>query len=292
MVTVVSDTSNTPGGDPGRQAQVGAVDRLRRRVAAAARGGFFRTTVVMTAVFLYLPVVVVGYLSLSPEPQPSIPLDGVTLRWYGAVLSDARFVRGLVTSGVVGVVAAVVGTALGLLAARTIVRGRLPGWVRAAVAVVVAIPLFVPTVVVALGIGITAGRVGLGFGLGPVLAGHLYWVLPFSTFLIASRYATIDSRVTEVARDLGADGVTTFRTVTLPQLWPALVASVLFAFALSFNEFLLTFFLAGSGVTTMPLEIYGKVRIGATSFLNAASVLVLLFSGAVATVAASLEPPT
>jgi len=272
--------------------RTGAVDRLRGRAAAAVRGGFFRVTVVVTALFLYLPVVVVGYLSLSPASQPSIPLDGATLQWYAAVLSDARFVRGLVTSCVIGVVAAVAGTGLGLLAARTIVRARLPGWLRASVAVVIAIPLFVPTVVVALGIGITAGRVGLGFGLLPVVAGHLYWVLPFSTFLIASRYATIDGRMTEVARDLGADGVTTFRTVPLPQLWPALVASVLFAFALSFNEFLLTFFLAGSGVTTMPLEIYGKVRIGATSFLNAASVLVLGFSGVVAAVAASLEPPT
>lgn len=282
MVTRVGDTSD----------RTGVADRLRGRATAAVRGGFFRITVVVTALFLYLPVVVVGYLSLSPAPQPSIPLDGATLRWYAAVLSDARFVRGLVTSCVIGVVAAVAGTGLGLLAARTIVRARLPGWLRASVAVVIAIPLFVPTVVVALGIGITAGRVGLGFGFLPVVAGHLYWVLPFSTFLIASRYATIDGRMTEVARDLGADGVTTFRTVTLPQLWPALVASVLFAFALSFNEFLLTFFLAGSGVTTMPLEIYGKVRIGATSFLNAASVLVLGFSGVVAAVAASLEPPT
>ena len=282
MVNPVAETSD----------RTGAAGWVRRHAVAALRGGFFRTTVVATAVFLYLPVVVVGYLSLSPGSQPSIPLDGVTLRWYGAVFSDARFVRGLVTSGVIGVVAAVAGTGLGLLAARTVVRARLPGWLRASVAVVIAIPLLVPTVVVALGIGITAGRVGIGFGLVPVVAGHLYWVLPFSTFLIASRYATIDRRMAEVARDLGADGVTTFRTITLPQLWPALVASVLFAFALSFNEFLLTFFLAGSGVTTMPLEIYGKVRIGATSFLNAASVLVLLFSGAVAAVAASLEPPT
>lgn len=269
-----------------------AIDRLYGGLTAAVDGGFFRVTVVSTALFLYLPVVVVAYLSLSPASQPSIPLDGVTLRWYGDVLTDARFVRSLATSTAIGAVTAVVGTGLGLLAARTIVRRRLPRWVRVGVALVVAIPLFVPTVVVAVGIGIAAGRVGLGFGLGPVLAGHLYWVLPFSTFLIASRYATIDRRMAEVARDLGADGVTTFRTITLPQLWPALVASVLFAFALSFNEFLLTFFLAGSGVTTMPLEIYGKVRIGATSFLNAASVLVLLFSGAVAAVAASLEPPT
>ncbi|MFB6256588.1 MAG: ABC transporter permease [Haloplanus sp.] len=281
--------NSDPTGEAANAAESERGGRVGRRVATAVSGGFFRATVALTALFLYCPVVVVGYLSLSPTSQPSIPLDGVTLRWYGAVLADERFVRGLVTSTAIGAVAAVVGTALGLLAARTIVRGRLPGWLRASVALVVAIPLFVPTVVVALGIGVAAGRVGLGFG--PVIAGHLYWVLPFSTFLVASRYATLNGRVAEAARDLGADGLTVFRTVTLPRLWPALVASILFCFALSFNEFLLTFFLAGSGVTTMPLEIYGKVRIGATSFLNAASVLVLLLSGAVAAAAASLEPP-
>jgi spermidine/putrescine transport system permease protein len=268
-----------------------SIGRLHGVLAAAVDGWFFGATIVSTAVFIYLPVVVVAYLSLSPASQPSIPLDGVTLRWYGDVLTDARFVRSLATSTAIGAVTAVVGTGLGLLAARTIVRGRLPRWVRVGVALVVAIPLFVPTVVVAVGIGIAAGRVGLGFGLGPVLAGHLYWVLPFSTFLIASRYATLDDGLVEAAHDLGADGPTAFRTVTLPLLWPALVASILFAFALSFNEFLITFFLAGSGVTTMPLEIYGKVRIGATTFLNAASVLVLLISGGVASLAASLEPP-
>lgn len=284
VVIVVSNTSASTAD--------GARERVRRHTVAAVRGGFFRATVALTGLFLYCPVVVVAYLSLSPASQPSIPLDGVTLRWYGAVLSDPRFVRGLVTSTIIAAVAAVAGTALGLLAARTVVRGRLPGWLRLVVALVVAIPLFIPTVVVALGIGVAAGRIGIGFGLGPVIAGHLYWVLPFSTFLVASRYATLDGRVAEAARDLGADGFTVFRTVTVPRLWPALVASMLFCFALSFNEFLLTFFLAGSGVTTMPLEIYGKVRVGATSFLNAASVLVLLLSGAVAAVAASLEPPT
>lgn len=291
MVIVVGEGSE-PAVEDGDASRLRADGRIRRHAVTTVRGGFFRATVVLTALFLYCPVLVVGYLSLAPASQPSIPLEGATLRWYGAVLTDGRFVRGLVTSTAIGAVAAVVGTALGLLAARTIVRGRLPAWFRAGVALVVAIPLFVPTVVVALGIGVAAGRVGLGFGLGPVVAGHLYWVLPFSTFLVASRYATLDDRVAEAARDLGADGATVFRTVTLPRLWPALVASVLFCFALSFNEFLLTFFLAGSGVTTMPLEIYGKVRIGATSFLNAASVLVLLLSGAVAAAAASLEPPT
>jgi spermidine/putrescine transport system permease protein len=266
--------------------------RLRRIVALVGRSGSLRITVAATVLFLYLPVVVVTYLSLSPQSQPSVPLESVSLRWYVAVATDTRFVRGLVTSTAIGTVTALVGTALGLLAARTIVRSRLPGSVRTLIALIVAIPLFVPTVVVALGIGIAAGRAGIGFGLIPVLAGHLYWVLPFSTFLIASRYATLDDRLAEAARDLGANGWTTFRTVTLPLLWPALVASVLFCFALSFNEFLITFFLAGSSVTTMPLEVFGKVRIGATSFLNAASVLVLAVSGVIAALASSLEQPS
>ncbi len=266
--------------------------RLRRVAALVGRPGALRVTVAMTLLFLYLPVVVVAYLSLSPQSQPSIPLESVSLRWYVAVATDTRFVRGLATSTAIGTVTALVGTALGLLAARTIVRSRLPGPVRTLVALFVAIPLFVPTVVVALGIGVAAGRAGVGFGLVPVLAGHLYWVLPFSTFLIASRYAALDERLTEAARDLGASGWATFRTVTLPLLWPALVASVLFCFALSFNEFLITFFLSGSSVTTMPLEVFGKVRIGATSFLNAASVLVLAASGVIAALASSLEQPT
>jgi ABC-type spermidine/putrescine transport system, permease component II len=162
---------------------------------------------------------------------------------------------------------------------------------RTAVAAVIAVPLFVPTVVLAVAIGITAGRVGVGFGVLPVLAGHLVWVLPFTTFVLTARYAQLDTRLEAAAADLGASPLVAFRSVTLPLLAPAVIASVLFSFALSFNEFLITFFLAGSGLTTMPLEIFGKVRIGATSFLNAASMLVLLVSAVVALAAARFEPP-
>jgi spermidine/putrescine transport system permease protein len=208
------------------------------------------------------------------------------------VLADGRFVRGLLTSAGVGTVAAVGGTALGAMAAHVIVRGRLSRRVRGAVALVVALPLFVPTIVVALGVGVFAGRVGLGFGLGPVLLGHLFWVLPFSTFLLASRFAAFDGRLAEAARTLGASEWAAVRTVTLPLLAPGLVASVLFCFALSFNEFLITYFLAGSGVTTMPLELFDNVRTARVSILNAASTLVLVVSAAVAFVASFLEPPT
>jgi spermidine/putrescine transport system permease protein len=264
------------------------------RVRRAMTRGVARlpaVVVVLTLVFLYGPVVVVGYLSLSPAGQPTIPIEAFSLRWYRAVLQDTRFVRALLNSFGIGIVAAVGGTALGLAAAHTITRSRLPRIARRAVAIVIALPLFVPTVVVAFGIGRASAVVGLGFGYVPILLGHLFWVLPFTTFLLAARYTELDDRLADAATDLGADRRTVFRTVTLPLLWPSLVASLLFAFALSFNEFLITFFLAGSSVTTVPLEIFGKVRIGATAFLNAASVLVLAISAAAAGVASALRRP-
>jgi spermidine/putrescine transport system permease protein len=249
-------------------------------------------TTAATLLFFYVPVALVAYFSVAPTAQPTLPIEGVSFRWYRAVFADSRFVRGLATSVGVGVVAAVGGTALGTMAAHVIVRGRLPRRVRGAVALVVALPLFVPTIVVALGVGVFAGRVGLGFGLVPVLLGHLFWVLPFSTFLLAARFADLDTRLTEAARTLGADDWTAFRTVTVPLLAPGLVASLLFCFALSFNEFLITYFLAGSGVTTMPLELFDNLRTARVSVLNAASTLVLVVSAVVAFVASFLEPPT
>ncbi|MFB6298569.1 MAG: ABC transporter permease [Salinirussus sp.] len=261
------------------------------RLIGRGAGRFPVVVVAATILFLYVPVAVVAYLSLSPTPQPSVPIESPSLRWYGEVLADRRFVRATLTSFGLGLVAAAGGTALGLAGAYTITRSRLARPVRRAVAVIIALPLFVPTVVVAFGIGVTTGLVGLGFGYLPVVFGHLFWVLPFTTFLLASRYAELDDRLGEAAGDLGASRGVVFRTVTLPLLRPALLASGLFAFALSFNEFLITFFLAGSGITTVPLEIFGKVRIGATAFLNAASVLVLAVSGAAAGLASTLREP-
>jgi spermidine/putrescine transport system permease protein len=253
---------------------------------------FHVSVVVLTVVFLYVPVLTITYFSVAPTAQPDVPIQGFSLEWYDAVLSDDRFIRGLRSSFLIGGVVAVLGTVLGTIGAYTLVRSRLPRWMRGLVGVVIALPLFVPTVVIALGIGLFAGRVDLGFGYTTTVLGHLAWVLPFSTFLIAARYAELDDQLTDAARDLGATNREITRTVTLPLLAPALVAAGLFCFTLSFNEFLITFMLAGGDVTTMPLQVFGKVRRGATSFLNAASVLILLIGMVVAGVASLLERPT
>jgi hypothetical protein len=158
-------------------------------------GRFPGVVVALTLAFLYGPVLVVGYLSLSPTAQPTIPLDALSVRWYGEIAQSTRFVRALVNSLVIGVAAAVGGTGLGLAGAYTITRSRLSATVRRGLALVIALPLFVPTVVVAFGIGRASAIAGLGFGYLPVILGHLFWVLPFTTFLLAARYAELDAEV-------------------------------------------------------------------------------------------------
>jgi|APHM01.1.fsa_nt_gi ABC-type spermidine/putrescine transport system, permease component II len=265
-------------------------DHLRRLIERGA-GTLPSVVVILTLLFLYIPVLVVAYLSLSPSGQPTIPIEDFSLRWYIDVLTDQRFTRALMTSIGLGIFSAIGGTTLGLAGAYSLTWSDLSRPVQQAIGVIISLPLFIPTVVLAFGIGVTAGRVGIGFGLMPVAVGHLFWVLPFTTFLLAARYAELDAQLQSAARDLGATEWTVFRTVTLPLLRPAIIASALFAFALSFNEFLITFFLAGSGVTTVPLEIFGKVRVGAVAFLNAASVLVLAVSAVLAGVASTFRRP-
>ena len=146
------------------------VSRLAERGAGRLPG----VVVALTLVFLYTPVLVIGYLSLSPAGQPTIPIDGLSLRWYAAVLTDSRFVRALFTSLGIGIVTAFGGTVLGLAGAYAIVRSPLTRTVRRSIAVVIALPLFVPTVVVAFGIGRASALVGFGYGYLPVVLGHLF----------------------------------------------------------------------------------------------------------------------
>ena len=266
------------------------IDNFRRLLKYGA-GRLPGVVVILTILFLYIPVLVVAYLSVSPSGQPTIPIEEFSLQWYIDVLTDQRFLRALMTSIGLGVFSAIGGTIFGLAGAYSLTWSDLSRPIQQAIGVIISLPLFVPTVVLAFGIGVTAGHIGIGFGLVPVAVGHLFWVLPFTTFLIAARYAELDIQLQAAARDLGATEWTVFRTVTLPLLRPAIIASALFAFALSFNEFLITFFLAGSGITTVPLEIFGKVRVGAVAFLNAASVLVLAVSAVLAGVASTFRRP-
>jgi spermidine/putrescine transport system permease protein len=251
----------------------------------------FRSVIAFVFIFFYLPILAITYLSFGESQSPTYPLNNYTLEWYNRVLNDSRFMEGLMTSFEIGIVVAIVGTVLGVMGAYTIIRSDLHKGIRIGLALIISLPLFVPTVVIGVSLGLFASTVGLGFGYLPVVIGHTIWVLPYSTFILTARYSEINPKLNEAASDLGASRLETFRSVTLPLLGPALFAAAIFSFVMSFNEFLITFFLAGGGMTTMPLEIFAYIKTGQSTFLNAASVLVLVISAIIALIAMLFRKP-
>lgn len=266
-------------------------DEFDTKVLAGLKKFTFRGIITFTFAFFYLPILAILYLSFAESSIPSYPIDSYTLKWYSQVFNDTRFIEGLYTSFEIGIVVSILGTIIGLMGAHTIVRSGLDKRLRLFGGIIIALPLFVPTVVIGVSLGLFASFINLGFGYLPVIMGHTIWVLPYSTFILTARYSELNAKLDEAAVDLGASPLEVFYTITLPLLGPALLAAFIFSFAASFNEFLITFFLAGTGMTTMPLEIFGLVKTGANTFLNAASVIVLLISGVLALLATRLRKP-
>jgi spermidine/putrescine transport system permease protein len=118
----------------------------------------------------------------------------------------------------------------------------------------------------------------LNFGLGTITIAHIAFSFPFVAVVVRARLADFDRTLEQAAQDLGANEWQTFRHITLPLLMPGIIAGALLAFTLSIDDFVITFFTAGVGSTTLPLEIYGRVRRGITPDVNALSTVMLLSS--------------
>jgi spermidine/putrescine transport system permease protein len=120
--------------------------------------------------------------------------------------------------------------------------------------------------------------VGLGRGLHAMALGHVALALPYVVIVVSARLSGFDRELEEAARSLGASQWQVFRRVTLPYLAPGVVAAALFAFAVSFDQFVISYFLATPGVSTLPVEIYTAIRKGFTPEINAISTIVIAVS--------------
>src|SRR5690606_20183409 len=150
------------------------------------------------------------------------------------------------------------------------------------------LPIIVPDIVMAIALLVffnfaftlldTWANIKLTFGLSTITIAHIAFSFPFVAVVVRARLADFDRRVEGAAKDLGANEWQTFRRVTLPLLMPGILAGALLAFTLSIDDFVITFFTGGVGATTLPLEIYGRVRRGVTPEVNAISTVLLLAS--------------
>jgi putative spermidine/putrescine transport system permease protein len=200
----------------------------------------------------------------------------VSLRWYAALFGSEAWRRALVNSLFVGAAATVLATALGSAAAYGVLRLR-PVWKSACIAVLIS-PMIVPGVVVALALYLFYGRIGLAGTFAGIVLAHTILALPFVVLIVTAALAGFDTNLVRAAASLGASPMVAFRRVVLPILSPALASGALFAFVTSFDEFIVTSFLAAPEQTTLPLQMWSGVHDDVTPIILAAATLFVFAS--------------
>jgi len=230
--------------------------------------------------FLYAPIAVVVVCSFNAA-RFGAGWKGFTTRWYGALLEDSQALAAAKITLVLALVSTAISTTLGTLLGYGLARYRFPG--RTFAVRFLYLPVFVPDIVLAVALLLFYSllRGWLDFfelGLFTMVLAHVTFQIPFVTIVVRSRLADLDPTIEEAARDLGANAWRAFRYVTLPMMFPGIVAGALLAFTLSLDDFLVSFFTSGPGSTTLPILIYSSVKRGITPDIHALSTLLVLAS--------------
>jgi spermidine/putrescine transport system permease protein len=229
--------------------------------------------------FLFAPSLVVVVFSFNKSRFFSLPIRGFTTSWYHEMLLRQPLIEAAKNSLIVALLTLLISTALGGLTG--IILARLPTrspW-KALADGVIPMPLLLPGLIWGIALLILFSRAGFDLSALTVLIAHVLLTLPLVVLTVMTRLQTLDPRVEEAALSLGATYPETVRRVVLPHVAPALVASGLMAFTISFNEFVLAFFLTGGGFQTLPIYIYSMIRWESSPIINAAATVMLVFAG-------------
>jgi putative spermidine/putrescine transport system permease protein len=234
-------------------------------------------------VFLQVPVIIVVLAAFSTTSYLTIPPRGLTLNWFGKVLSDPSYLSAIRMSLFLATGSTLVSLVLGVAAAYALFRKILPG--SEAIISVLMAPLILPAVVIGVALLQYYSLTGLRGSLWGLLMAHVVITVPYIVRSALASLSGIDLALEDAARVLGAGGFETFRLVTLPLIWPGLLAGALFAFITSLDNVPVTIFLIGSSQTTLPVLIFTSVEMGIDPSVAAVSTLLIVATGIVMLVA-------
>lgn len=235
--------------------------------------------------FLYLPLVIVVAYSFN-DSRLNAEWVGFTLHWYQVLFSDEQMIRAAANSLLIACSASLIATVLGTMAGIAIHRYKLK-----LLPVLVITPVAMPEILLGVSLLLFFIQVlNLTLGLFSVLIAHITFCIGFVAIIVRARLAGMDESIFEAARDLGATPWQTFRLVTLPLIMPGVIAGALMAFTLSIDDFVITFFTAGVGVATLPLQIYSMIKIAVTPEVNAVSTLLMLLTLGMIILASRIAP--
>jgi ABC-type spermidine/putrescine transport system permease subunit II len=230
-------------------------------------------------IFLFAPIVVLIVFSFN-DSRRNFQWRGFTLDWYPTLLANDEVIDALAVTFRVAMVAVAVSTVLGTLLGLALARLRFRG--RAAAETLLLVPMVTPEIVMGLSLLVFFFQLfGARGSFAQLAIAHATFCISYVAIVVRARAAGMDPRLEEAARDLGASAIGAFRYVTLPLVAPAIVSGALLAFALSFDDYVVSTFNAGVGSSTLPLYIYSKVKFGVTPEINAISTVIVAITAVV-----------
>ena len=249
-----------------------AVESRRGRTARAGLSVY----AVGIYVFLFAPIVLLVLFSFNANRYGTFPITGWTLEWYRAAIHDYEVHDAVSTTLHIALEVTIISTIVGTAAAFPLARARLP--FRDGVRILFVLPIMIPGLLIGVSLLVLFTQT-LHHGLSTQTAviGQAVYTTPFVILIVAARLQGFDRRLERAASDLGANTFNRLRLVVLPLLLPAIVAGALFAFTLSLDEFIITYFLIG-GHNTLPIYIYTQVKFGITPEVNAIATMLLTAS--------------
>jgi spermidine/putrescine transport system permease protein len=226
-------------------------------------------------VFLYLPIVVMIAMAFNRSALYEMPFT-FDLVWFKALAQNERLLQASWNSVWIAAVNTVIATTLGTLAAYAFARYEFRA--KRLLQLLLFPPITIPWLIIGTSMLIFFFWTGIGRGLHAILLGHVALSLPYVIVVVGARFANFGPQLEEAARSLGATPWQTFWRITVPVLLPGITAAALFAFAVSFDQFVISYFLAPPGTSTLPVEIYTSIRKGFTPEINAISSIIIIFS--------------
>lgn len=221
----------------------------------------------------YLPLLIVVVFSFN-DSKLTVGWKGFTLKWYEALFRDAALMEALGNSILLGglscLFAAVIGTlgAIGMARVHFKTKGMMEYMSN--------IPMIVPEIILAMAFMAFFSTLGLPFGMVTLVIAHTAFCIPYVFMMVKARLVGIDKSLEEAARDLGASPARTFWDITLPLIMPAVLSGCILAFAMSFDDVVISLFVTGPTLSTLPIKVYTQLKTGVTPEINALCTMILL----------------
>jgi spermidine/putrescine transport system permease protein len=236
----------------------------------AVQRAFFGGWTIAVFAFLYIPIVLLVVYSFN-DSRLNLYWAGFTTKWYGLLFQNEVLLRAFQNSLIVAGATTVLAVFIGTSAAWLLYRYRFPA--QQLIGLLIFIPMVMPEVLMGVSLLVLFVTLGIPLGYGTLIIAHTTFCFPFVLVGVQARLQGLDPSLEEAAQDLGATPFKAFWLVIVPYLMPAIVAGALMSFTLSFDEYIVTIFTSGAESQTLPLKVYGMVRVGLNPQLNALSAL-------------------